>query len=135
MVDKIRGKQQAEGNQALDALFWRDEILQVMFWLQGEGLAEIVSANDLQVFLNGDLKTIRFHLEQAANAGYLIRHPDAAGMLDAARYSLSELGFKEGGRRFKDEFADMQKSGHGECSADCVCHQTGDYANCPSHSH
>jgi hypothetical protein len=29
----------------------------------------------------------------------------------------------------------MQKSGHGECSADCSCHQTGDHANCPSHHH
>jgi hypothetical protein len=34
-------------NSALDALFWRDEILQVMFWMRGEGLAEVVSAQEL----------------------------------------------------------------------------------------
>lgn len=124
-----------ESNSALDALYWRDEILQVMFWLRGEELAEVVSAQELLVFLAGELKTIRFYLEQFANEGYLIRHPDAAGMLNATHYSLSELGRTEGGRRFADEFAGMQKSGHGECNADCDCHKTGDPSNCPSHKH
>ena len=124
-----------QADQALDALFWRDEILQVMFWLQGEGLGEAVSAQDLQVFLEGDLSMLQFYLEQAADEGYLVRHPDAAGMLNETRYSLSDIGRQEGGRRFADEFAGMQKSGHGECSADCACHQTGDHANCPSHQH
>lgn len=128
-------KQTNKANQPLDALYWRDEILQVMFWLQGEGLGEVVSAQDLQVFLDGDPDTIQFYLEQAVGEGYLLRHPDAAGMLNETRYSLSEVGRKEGGRRFADEFAGMQKSGHGECSADCACHQTGDRANCPSHQH
>ena len=126
-------KQTGKANQALEALFWRDEILQVMFWLQGEGLGDVVSAGDLQVFLDGDRETIQFYLEQAAGEGYLVRHPDAAGMLPETRYALSEAGRKEGGRRFADEFAGMQKSGHGECSADCVCHQTGNPADCPSH--
>ena len=124
-----------KSNPALDALFWRDEILQVMFWLKGEGLAEIVSAVDLEVFLAAEANTLHLYLEQAADEGYLIRHPDAAGMPNATRYSLSELGRQEGSRRFADEFAEMQKSGHGECSADCVCHQTGDPSKCPSHSH
>jgi hypothetical protein len=119
-------------NSALDALFWRDEILQVMFWMRGEGLAEVVSAQELQVFLTGDIKTLQFYLEQFAHEGYLIRHPDPAGMLNATRYSLSELGRQEGGRRFSDEFAGLQKSAHGECNADCDCHKTGDRTNCPS---
>ena len=122
-------------NQALDALFWRDEILQVLYWLQGEGLGEVVTAEDLQIFLDGDLNTIQFYLEQFVGEGYLICHPDAAGMLNDTRYSLSEVGRKEGGRRFADEFSGMQKSGHGECSADCSCHQTGNRDNCPSHQH
>lgn len=131
MDDKSTG----ESNRALDALFWRDEILQVMFWLHGEALAEVVSAQDLEVFLTGDVKTLQFYLEQFANEGYLIRHPDPAGMLNATRYSLSELGRQEGGRRFADEFSGLQKSAHGECSADCDCHKTGDPSNCPSHKH
>jgi hypothetical protein len=122
-------------NQPLNILFWRDEILQVMFWLRGEGLAEMVTAQDLEVFLNNDAQTLHFYLEQFTTEGYLIRHPDPTGLPSETRYSLSELGRKEGGRRFQDEFADMQKSGHGECSADCICHKTGDRANCPTHGH
>jgi hypothetical protein len=40
-------------------------------------------------------------------------------VLNATRYSLSDLGRGEGGRRFADEFVGMQKVGHGECNADC----------------
>jgi len=131
----MENTQSNKPNQALDALFWRDEILQVMFWLRGEGLAEVTTAQELEVFLNTDAKTIQFYLEQFVEEGYFVRHPDPAGMAAGNRYSLSELGHREGGRRFHDEFADMQKSGHGECSADCSCHQTGDHANCPTHGH
>ncbi|MDX1522597.1 MAG: hypothetical protein R3264_13295 [Anaerolineae bacterium] len=123
------------GSAALDTLYWRDEILQVMYWLQGEGLGEVVGAGDLQVFLAGDLATIQFYLEQFTEEGYLNRHPDPVGLLDKTRYSLSEDGRREGGRRFRDEFEGMQKSGHGECSADCVCQTTGNHADCPSHNH
>jgi hypothetical protein len=122
-------------NRALDALFWRDEILQVLYWLQGEGLGERVTAQDLQVFLDSEVKNIHFYLEQAVAEGYLVCHPDAAGMPQETRYSLSELGRTEGGRRFRDEFEGMQKSGHGECSADCICHVTGNHADCPTHQH
>ena len=52
-----------EHDAALNALFWRDEILQVMFWLKGEGLAEVVTAQELETFLNTDVKTIHFYLE------------------------------------------------------------------------
>jgi len=128
-------KNHNDSNQALDALYWRDEILQVMYWLQGEGLGEVVTAPELQVFLEGELSTIQFYLEQFCEEGYLTRHPDPAGMLNATRYSLSGDGRQEGGRRFRDEFEGMQKSGHGECSADCSCHATGDHANCPTHNH
>ena len=114
-----------EDETALDALHWRDEILQIMFWMIGEGLEERPSAADIQRFLGADLSTIQFYLEDTVREGYLIRHPDLAGMLSGHRYSLSELGRREGGRRFADEFAEMTKPAHGECSADCDCHKNG----------
>ena len=135
MAANMNDKQPTGQDPALDALFWRDEILQVMYWLQGEGLGDVVRAQELQVFLDSDLKPLQFYMEQAAADGYLVRYPDPAGMLDATGYGLSELGRREGGRRFRDEFEGMQKSGHGECSADCSCHTTGDHADCPSHQH
>ena len=32
-------------NNAVDILFWREEILQVLYWMEGEGLAEAVPFN------------------------------------------------------------------------------------------
>ncbi|MCE7988153.1 MAG: hypothetical protein DYG89_43900 [Caldilinea sp. CFX5] len=120
----------------LDDLFWRDELLQVMYWLRGEGLGDAVTPQELAVFLAAEPLFLQQHLERAAADGYVIRqYVDTREANQAVRYALSDLGRKEGGRRFKDEFAGMQKSGHGECSADCSCHQTGDASNCPSHGH
>lgn len=121
-----------ENETVLDALHWRDEILQIMFWLIGEGLVARPSAEDVRQFLGADLSTIQFYLEEAVRDGYLIRHPDSAGMLSGHQYALSEMGRREGGRRFADEFAEMTKPAHGECSADCDCHKTGK-ANCSHH--
>ena len=127
--------QSSRAQRALDALFWRDEILQVMYWMRGEELGESVHARDLQVFLATDVKTIQLYLEQAAAEGYLERTTSTETSADATRYALTAMGRREGGRRFRDEFAGLQKSGHGECSADCVCHTTGDHSSCPTHGH
>ena len=125
----------AAADDALDTLFWRDEILQVIYWMRGEELQEAVTAQDLLIFLAGDRATVQRHLELAVVDGYLQKSPGTEAERDATRYTLTDLGRKEGGRRFRDEFAGMQKSGHGECSADCACHTTGDHAHCPSHGH
>ena len=38
----------------LDELFWRDEILQAMFWLRGEGLAERVTQIKTKFWIGED---------------------------------------------------------------------------------
>jgi hypothetical protein len=38
--------------QPLDELYWRDEILQVMYWYRGEGFGESVSVRDLIIGLS-----------------------------------------------------------------------------------
>ena len=35
-------------------LFWRDEILQVMYWMLGEGLGQEVGPSSLKTFLGSD---------------------------------------------------------------------------------
>ncbi len=123
-----------EDETSFDALRWRDEILQITFWLIGEGMVDAPSAEDVQRFLGSDdIDTVQFYLEALAEEGFLIRRPDSTGMLRGYRYSFSEMGRREGGRRFADEFADMTKPAHGECSADCDCHQTGHYGSCSHH--
>jgi hypothetical protein len=45
------------------------------------------------------------------------------------RYKLSEAGAREGGLEFAASFEELMKPTHGECSADCWCHNSPDEAD------
>lgn len=101
-------------SEALRALFWRGEILQVMYWLKGEGLGEVVDADLLERFLGVDAQLGMGYLDQLVTEQYLERAPGG--------YTLSEEGLREGRTEFALSFADLTRPGHGECDADCWCH-------------
>jgi hydrogenase maturation protease len=109
---------------ALDSLKQRDEILQIMFWLHGEGLGPDVAVPDILRFVD-DERAVRAALGQLVEDG----HVEALGA-DAAsiRYRLTATGLHEGRRRFLDEFEPyLARHAHGECgSADCDCHRGGE---------
>ncbi|SDY56965.1 hypothetical protein SAMN05661080_03899 [Modestobacter sp. DSM 44400] len=107
-------------SEALRALYWRSEILQVMYWLRGEGLGDVVDAALLERFLGVDA---------AVGTGYLDRLVEE-GYLDRARadYVLSEQGLAEGRTEFALSFADLTRPAHGECSADCWCQNSAEEA-------
>ncbi len=105
----------------LDAIYWRDEILQILFWFRGEGLGEAVQPRDLVSFLAADEPFIQGHLQRLADEGYVARQEG-----EPERYQLTEWGVKEGGRRFADEFAGLTGQAHGECSdPNCECQTLG----------
>ena len=110
-------------DRAVQAIYWRDEILQVMYWLKGEGLGEAVAPGDLLRFLQTDPGRLRERLVQLAEEGYL--EPVKA---DGIWYRLSALGIEEGRRRFLDEFAPfLGRESHGECGdPECECHTSGE---------
>ncbi len=106
----------------LDDLFWRDEILQAMFWLHGEGLADSVDPVEISRVLAADESVVFEQLGNLLADGYLERfqghlHPSAL-----PSFRLTDLGRREGGRRFKDEFGGLTRQAHGECAPGCVCH-------------
>ncbi len=106
------------GGDPLDSIYWRDEILQVMYWMTGEGLGKEFTVFDLQKFLQTEEAVLAGNLEEMVSAGLLER----AG---TNKYALTALGQQEGGRRFADEFDAMLKPGHFECDEpDCDCHNT-----------
>lgn len=105
---------------ALRALYWRSEILQVMYWLRGEGLGEVVDAALLERFLGVDADVGVTYLEQLVRDGYLDAVPGG--------YRLSETGLAEGRTEFAMSFADLTRPAHGECSADCWCHASAEEA-------
>ena len=103
-----------DGGKAFDpvsALRCRDDILQAMYWMQGEGFGDEADVASLTSFLALDEALLRGQLEILVEEGYL---DESDG-----RYRLSELGAKEGGRRFADEFSGLQDTAHGECGPEC----------------
>lgn len=113
----------------LDDLYWQDEILQVMYWLLGEGFANEVTVSDLRRFLETEPGVLERNLEYLSTVGLLLK----AGL----SYALTEIGEEDAQRRFTDEFRPfLGRNGHGECSEDCWC-MDPDHAGeeCPSTVH
>ena len=104
----------APKSESLRALFWRSEILQVMYWLRGEGLGDVVDAALIERFLGVDANIGVTYLDRLVEEGYLMRRRDG--------FTLSPRGFDEGAAEFAASFAELTRPAHGECSADCWCH-------------
>ncbi len=102
-------------SEALRALYWREEILQVMFWIEGEGFGRDIDPRMLERFLGVEAAIAVSYLDQLVEDAYL----ESAG---DGRYRLAEKGRREGARVFADEFADLTRPAHGECGPDCWCH-------------
>ncbi|MEW6154754.1 MAG: hypothetical protein AB1673_12290 [Actinomycetota bacterium] len=96
---------------ALKSMFWRSEILQVMYWLRGEGFGEEVDAGLIERFLGVDAEVGIDYLDQLVEEGLIDRIGDL--------YTLSELGKREAGLEFAIAFDDLTNQAHGECGPDC----------------
>lgn len=109
---------------AVDALFWREEILQVLYWMEGEGLADAVPFGRLLSLLNTTSEKLLFHLQKNMEAGYLKSTDETLDENSAVQ--LTPAGKKEAGGIFRNAFEGMQKAGHGECGPDCeFCYSDG----------
>jgi len=95
----------------LAVLRCRDDILQAMFWMRGEGFGEETDAAALSRLISADVDLITDQLAALVTDGHL----EPVG----ESYRLSVTGQQEGGRRFADEFAGLQLTAHGECPPDC----------------
>jgi hydrogenase maturation protease len=104
-----------------DELKQRDEVLQIMFWLQAEGFGPDVAPADILRFA-GEEAAVHRTLARLVEDGY------ADTRADPLRYRLTSLGVREGRRRFLDEFEPyLARHGHGQCgSADCDCQRGGE---------
>ncbi len=123
-------------DDSLKGIYWRDEILQVMYWMTGEGLGKEFAVSDLQKFLQTKEEVLSENLESMVTNGMLERAGDD-------KYALTTLGEQEGGRRFADEFEAMLKPGHFECDdPNCDCNDPESTEPCkhfsaphPAHQH
>ncbi|MBW3576233.1 MAG: hypothetical protein KY462_00540 [Actinobacteria bacterium] len=114
-------------SESLRALYWRSEILQVMYWLRGEAesvqeesggrvadFGDVVTADLIERFLGVDAGIGITYLQRLVDDGYLEVVGDG--------FRLSATGLKEGADEFSASFSDLTQPAHGDCSADCWCH-------------
>lgn len=107
-------------SSALRQMYWRSEILQLMYWLRGEGLGDVADAPLMERFLGVEAAVGLSYLAQLVDEGYLERRGDG--------FALSERGLDEGRTEFALSFADLTRPAHGECSPDCWCHVSAEEA-------
>ena len=109
MSDNLKNN---NGDSPLDNLFWREELLQIIYWLQGEEIIRTVTAKDILPLLNNiDESALDIQLQKLVDDEYLQQ--------DGLSYSFTTSGKKEGGKLFAQAFDGMQKAGHGDCGPDC----------------
>ena len=107
----------------LEVLRIRDEVLQAMYWMRSEGIADSPSARELSRFLAVPHDVLVSYLQRFVEDSYLGVVGDALG--------LTVFGLETGKRTFAEEFADLTRPTHGECDADCWCHESPeDAARC-----
>lgn len=99
-----------------ERLFWRDEILQAMYWMRGEGLGDVLTARGLSGLLDANPVRIHDELQRLVTDGLVDEEPGGDG-----GYLLTELGMELGRQSFEDEFAGMTGSAHGACGPGCDC--------------
>lgn len=95
----------------------RDELLEMLYWTEGEGFSGAATLDAIARFLTHSREDVQRTLAELATRGD-VTHDTGTG-----EYRLTETGRKEAARRFAEEFAPMLNQGHGECNdPNCDCH-------------
>ena len=105
-----------------------DEMLELLFWMEGEGLEESATLSGIARFL------AQAEAQAEATLGRLVARGDVVG--EQGRYALTEIGRSEAARRFVEDFSGLVAQGHGECNdPQCDCRTSpGGAADCHGRS-
>lgn len=122
----------AAGGGAGGAIAREDELLELLYWFEGEGFGGVASVEGIVRFTHLSDPLVRQTLDRLVGRGDV--------RLDTSRgveYRLTDSGRREAARRFAAEFAPMLSQGHGECSdPGCDCHSSeGGTADCRARTH
>ena len=109
-----------------------DELLELLYWFEGEGFGGVASLDGIVRFTNLTEPLVRRTLDRLVARGDV-----ALDMVRGAEYRLTDTGRREAARRFAAEFAPLLSQGHGECSdPNCDCHTSeGGAAECHARQH
>ncbi|MGI9023040.1 MAG: hypothetical protein ACR2HV_07395 [Acidimicrobiales bacterium] len=100
-------------SEALRNLYWRSEIVSVMYWLRGEGLGDLVDVPMIRRYLEIDADECR-----AQFAGLV---EEGAVVADGPWFAISPAGLAEGEVEYATLFSDMARPSRGPCSDECWC--------------
>ncbi len=104
----------APKSEQLRVLYWRSEILQVVYWLHGEGLGDIVDLDLISQYLDVDVgDDLSKYLDLLVADGSLVR--------DGDWYALSARAMAEGEAELATAFTDLVHPVHSECNDECWC--------------
>ena len=96
----------------------RDEMLELLFWFEGEGLQASATLDGMTRFLAHPEEQVRDTLKNLLDRAYIVELGDTP-----REYRLTDVGRREAARRFQDEFSELLSQGHGECNdPTCDCH-------------
>lgn len=111
----------ANSEKSRNPIYLQDEILQMMYWMRGEGLATAPTLIELNRFLNLDETLLKTTVRRLVEVNYLEYIENA---YEVTRVKLTERGIAEGKRRFREEFESyLGKESHLQCDdPDCECH-------------
>ena len=111
-------------DNSLDELIYKEEILEICFWYQGEGFGNEFTAQALSPFLNQPTEKVESVLQELCGTGRM--EQTARGS-----YQFLEAGTQEGGQLFVESFNEMQQPGHYECVDGCC--DGDDHSRCKHH--
>ena len=95
----------------------RDEILELLYWLEGEGFESHATLDGMMRFLSFPANDVRDVVNELVARGDVTRSSTGA-------LRLTTVGHREAARRFADDFAPLLRQGHGECNdSACECHE------------
>lgn len=100
-----------------DAIARRDELLELLYWIEGEGFPGAATLDAMTRFLARAADDVRETVTALAQRGDVVLNDDTR------EYRLTPEGRREAARRFAEQFAPMLGQGHGEChDPACDCH-------------
>ena len=104
----------APKSEHLRVLYWRSEILQVVYWLHGEGLGDVVDLDLIRQYLDVDVgENLSVYLDLLVGDGSLVR--------DGDWYALSARAMAEGEAELATAFTDLVHPVLSECNDECWC--------------
>lgn len=96
----------------------QDELLELLYWLEGEGFTDRTTLNGLVRFIAWPEAEVRAAMDRLVTRG------DVAVIEGVPpEHRLTATGHREAARRFAETFAPLLAQGHGECNdPECDCH-------------